>query len=279
MPELPEVETLRRELARVLIGRRIKEAATPWPFTTELVGRKISGLSRRAKVLTLELSGGQHLLIHLKMTGQLIFLPRAESRGKAEAIMGGHPQANPFKYTRAQLTFTDGAQLFFNDLRKFGWWKFLPKPEALAALAHHGVEPLTTDFSLPVFRAILERYPRRNLKSLLLDQTLVAGLGNIYVDEACFLAHVLPTRTAASLTKKEALALHRAIVGVLKKSIKHGGTSARNYRRSDGTKGGFVKYLNVYGRKGQKCKRCKTGVIKKIKFAGRGTHFCPNCQI
>jgi formamidopyrimidine-DNA glycosylase len=276
MPELPEVETLRRELAKVIVGREINTAVTPWAFSDKLVGQKISAVKRRAKVLIIELESGTHILIHLKMTGQLIFEPPAGSR--QPAIMGGHPETNPFKYTRATLTFADGAKLYFNDLRKFGWWKLLPAQEAAASLAHHGLEPLSRQFSPAAFRQILDRFPRRNLKSLLLDQTHIAGLGNIYVDEAGFGARVRPTRIVSTLSKKEGAALHRAIVEVLKKSIKYGGTSARNYRRSDGTKGGFVKFLNVYGRKGEKCKRCKSGVIKKIKFAGRGTHFCPQCQ-
>lgn len=191
-------------------------------------------------------------------------------------IIGGHPE-DPKKYTRASFDFTDGSKLFFNDLRKFGWLKLVNQIEAQKIFDAHGVEPLTKQFTLNVFHGILERYPKRKIKQLLLDQTLIAGLGNIYVDEACFRARILPTRVVRRLASNNIRKLHQAIIAVLKASIKMKGTSARNYRRANGERGGFVPHLNVYGRAGQPCKRCGT-LIKKIKLNGRGTHFCPKCQ-
>jgi formamidopyrimidine-DNA glycosylase len=282
MPELPEVETLKRELAKVLVGKKIKAFASDKFKLPELAGKKITSVERRAKVLIIKLAGKFTLLVHLKMTGQLIFKPKM-----GQLVIGGHPQENPFKYTRAVFTFTDGSQLFFNDLRKFGWLRIVRETDLTKIFSETGVEPLSRDFTLEKFKTILARYPHRPLKQLLLDQTLIAGLGNIYVDEACFLAKVLPTRKVSSLAPAEVKKLYESIVMVLKLSIAKKGTSARHYRRADGRRGGFVPYLNVYGRQGQPCKRCLPGgalaksggtPITKIKWHGRGTHYCSHCQ-
>lgn len=274
MPELPEVETLKRELARVLPGKQIKQftSAKFAGLKKKLVGQQIASVSRRAKVLIFELAdrrklaADSYLLIHLKMTGQLV-------HGE---IIGGHP-ADPAKHTRAIFTFTDGSQLLFNDLRKFGWLKLINREELEAWLARLGREPLSKHFTLEHFHSLLERYPKRKLKQFLLDQTLIAGLGNIYVDEACFLAGILPTRPVGSLTKSEIAKLHQAIIAVLKLSIRKKGTSFRNYRRAGGELGGMVPHLQVYGRGGKNCKICEQ-IIQKIKLNSRGTHYCPQCQ-
>lgn len=255
MPELPEVETLKRELDRALVGKKFKDT-----------GKKILGVDRRAKVLIFHLSGGEALLFHLKMTGQLVY----------KNIIGGHPE-DPQKYTRATFHFTDGSKLLFNDLRKFGWYKFMSETELPNFFAKTGVEPLSKDFTLARFKEILSHYPKRKIKQFLLDQALVAGLGNIYVDESCFLAGILPTRIVSSLKANEIKKLHRSIIAVLKLSISKKGTSSRNYVRSNGEPGGFVPFLNVYGRGKEICKICGEK-ISKIKLNGRGTHFCPRCQ-
>lgn len=268
MPELPEVETLKRELARVLIGKKIKTFQSD-KFALNLESQKILSVERRAKILIFKLSKGNTLLIHLKMTGQLVY------RGPS-SVIGGHPE-DPTKYTRAIFTFSDGSRLLFNDLRKFGWIKVVNETKLQKILSAAGVEPLGKEFSLVRFTEILGRYPKRKLKQLLLDQTLVAGLGNIYVDESCFLAGVLPTRIADSLTSVEIEKLHASIVSILKLSISKKGTSSRNYVRANGQPGGMVPHLNVYGRNKEKCKVC-TAKISKIKLNGRGTHFCTHCQ-
>lgn len=269
MPELPEVETLRRELV-IIVGKRIKSATI---FSRQLKNKKVTSLGRRAKILIMTLSDKHKLLIHLKMTGQLVLAPK-----NGDMVIGGHPQENPFKYTRAIFEFTDNSKLYFNDLRKFGWLKLLDESESEKILNKHGVEPLEKGFTFTTFQKLLQKYPNRRLKQFLLDQSLIAGLGNIYVDESCFSAKILPTRIVKSLTLVEQKNLHTSIIRILNLSIRKKGTSARNYVRSDGTKGGFVPYLKVYGRRNEKCKRCKAGIIQKIKFAGRGTHFCNRCQ-
>ena len=256
MPELPEVETLKRELTRVLIGKKIKKVEGN--FKLKLTGRKIVGLERRAKILIFKLDSG-YLLVHLKMTGQLVY------QGRSLMITGGHPNppaGGPHKYTRAVIYFTDNSKLLFNDLRKFGWLKLVSEKDLPKYIGHLGPEPLSKDFTLKKFEEILARYPKRKIKQLLLDQNLIAGLGNIYVDESCFLAGLLPTRIARSLTASEIKKLHQGIIAVLKLSI---------------SSGGMVLHLNVYSRGKEKCKRCGTK-ISKIKLNGRGTHFCPECQ-
>ncbi len=287
MPELPEVETLKRELNKKLTGKKIVavkliyaktiKCPSPQKFQIRVKNIQIKFVARRAKVLIIELENNESLLVHLKMTGQLIYAPLTGS-----LTVGGHPQISgtsnlPNKYTRLVFTFSDQTKLHFNDLRKFGWFKLVTNEEKIKLLSHLGIEPLSPKFSLANFTEILNRYPKRKLKQLLLDQTLIAGLGNIYVDEACFLARVLPTRITGTITKNEVRKLHQAITAVLKLSIKHKGTSAKNYVRSDGQAGGFVPHLNVYGRSKLPCKKCRRP-ISKIKLSGRGTHFCEHCQ-
>ena len=198
-------------------------------------------------------------------------------------IVGGHPQTGgtdnlPNKYTRLIFNFTDGSRLFFNDLRKFGWVRWLDQAALDFLLTGHGLEPLEPEFTLSAFQQIVARYPKRKIKQILLDQKLIAGVGNIYADETCFAARVLPMRIIKTLTARETKDLHHHLIRILKLAISKKGTSSRNYRRSDGTAGNFMSYLKVYGRANLKCKICKQEVIHKIKLNGRGTHYCPNCQ-
>lgn len=287
MPELPEVETLKRELAKVLPGRQIKSVEILWwktvsplspeEFIKQVIGKKITGISRRAKMLFIDFADTTALAVHLKMTGQLIFEPK-----KGRAISGGHPdqalaKKQPTKHTRLFFLFKDGSRLFFNDLRKFGWIRLVDDSQIKRLTAPIGIEPLSKIFTDQALSDIFKRFPNRTIKKILLDQTLVAGLGNIYVDEACFLAKLLPARQSKDLKPLELKKLRRAIVDVLKLSIRKKGTSSRNYRRSDGSLGGFVPYLNVYGRQKEPCKKCGAP-IQKFTHAGRGTHFCQNCQ-
>lgn len=281
MPELPEVETLKRELSRVLIGKKFKKvevlnkkSVAPLSskvFQTKLTGKKIKSVDRRAKMLIINLAGPLSLAVHLKMTGQLIY-----SAKNKKIIAGGHPE-DPEKYTRIIFTFSTGEQLRFNDLRKFGWIRLIDDVGVATLVGPVGVEPLSKDFSSTKLAEIIKKYPKRKIKQILLDQTLIAGIGNIYADEACFLSGILPTRPAAKIRPAEITKLRNAIVSVLKISISKKGTSSKNYVRSDGSRGGFVPYLKVYGRAGKPCKVCRT-LIKKIRFHGRGTHFCPHCQ-
>ncbi len=287
MPELPEVETIRRDLVKLIVGLKIKSVAVSSvkqvkpaapAFVKGLAGLKILGLTRCAKLLIFKLSGDKYLLAHLKMTGQLIF--RAKS-GEIKAV-GGHPikqdlRILPNKFSRVIFDLSNGARLFFNDIRKFGYLKLVSEAEAANICAEYGVEPLSGQFTLARFQEILARRPRARIKQVLMDQTLFAGIGNIYADESLFLAGILPARQAASLSREEIKKLWRAIPRVLKLSLSKRGTSADAYVDAFGRPGGFLPYLKVYGREGAKCQRCGTP-IKKIRMGGRGTHFCPHCQ-
>lgn len=293
MPELPEVETIVRDLKKTIIGQTIgsvfvDHAKTVAPLTIkefelQLKGLKISEVSRRAKIIIISLNQisktaiPYFLLIHLKMTGQLIFTPQ-----KGKIVIGGHPQPGgatdlPNKFTRINLKFKDGGNLYFNDMRKFGWARLMTEDEKNKTLKPYGVEPLSVYFTEDILKNIFTRFKNRSIKKALFDQNYIAGLGNIYIDEACFISGIKPDKQASLLTDSEIKNLRNAIISVLKLSIKSRGTSARNYVTADGTKGGFVKHLKVYGREGKECKTCGT-LILKIKHAGRGTHFCPECQ-
>ena len=297
MPELPEVETIKRELQKVLHGKTITGVDILWPkvisptfvntFRKIVIGQKIKKLERRAKMLLVYLTEQNDkatlcLVIHLKMTGQLIFVP-LQKGGQAKnrkIITGGHPTPDiqiPGKHTRLFFTFTDGSKLYFNDLRKFGWVKILDDKLKNHLLTKIGLEPLSKTFTMVNLKKILERYPNRTVKQVLLDQQLIAGLGNIYADESAFLSSLLPMRKTKTLKEKEIVNLHKNIIAILKFAISKKGTSSRNYLRSNGQKGGFVPYLKVYGPTGEPCKKCKAP-IKKTRHAGRGTHFCPTCQ-
>ncbi len=292
MPELPEVETLRRELALAVIKKTIKSAGIKVPkmvkplppkkFQQQIKNKKILGIQRRAKVLIFELSGGLFLLIHLKMSGQLIFAPNKLQPKSYKLIVGGHPQPGgldnlPNKFTHIIFYFTDGSKLYFNDLRKFGWMKLVDKLQVDKLLGEFGLEPLGKEFTLKKFQKILKRYPNRKIKQVLMDQALIAGIGNIYADESCFCAGVMPTRIIKEIKPDEAKKLYNCIIKILKFAISKKGTSANTYIQLDGSKGRMEPYLKVYGRKGEKCKRC-SGIIQKIKLNGRGTHFCKMCQ-
>lgn len=285
MPELPEVETIKRELNRKLAGKTISDIEILWhkavsptlpkKFQQLVIGKKILKLDRRAKMLFIHLSNNVSLAIHLKMTGQLIFVPQ-----KGKLISGGHPTEDvqtPGRHTRLILNFKGGDTLYFNDLRKFGWVRILDEKLKKYIQTEVGLEPLEKGFTLKSFSNILERFPNRTVKQVLLDQKLIAGIGNIYADEAAHLSGVLPMRKIKDLKDKEIVDLQKNIIDVLKLSIQKKGTSSKNYRRSNGEMGGFRPYLKVYGRKGLACKKCGTR-IEKNKHAGRGTHYCPKCQ-
>ena len=288
MPELPEVETVRRDLLKVLLGQKITALkifsasivkTAPATFSKKLKGATITALKRRGKLLIIELDRPNlFLLVHLKMTGQLIYL------SPAALITGGHTFSGaerkrefPNRHTRVSFTFADGSHLFFNDLRKFAYLKLVDK-EALDKIiaSNYGPEPLDKNFSHDLFAASLKK-SSRSIKAVLLDQKVIAGLGNIYVDEALFAAGILPDRVSKSLKPAEVSKLFKVIPEILKKSLKYRGTTFRNYLDGRGRSGNFSKQLQVYGRDGEKCYHCQE-TLKKIRLAGRGTHYCPKCQ-
>lgn len=293
MPELPEVETLRLQLASVVVGKKIKSVKINWPkmvsplsvdnFSKKIIGSSIVAVNRRAKMLVFKLSksnqkaDGLYLTVHLKMTGQLIFRPK-----KGDLVIGGHPQKDgakdlPNKHTHIILTFSDGDVLYFNDMRKFGWMRVTSAIDLDNIFKNYGVEALSADFNYDYFRSILNRFKNRKIKQVLLDQSLIAGIGNIYADEACFATGILPTRLAKDISDAEIKKLLGHVKRILQLSIDKKGTSYNTYVNLDGQSGGFVPYLKVYGRKDEACKKCKTP-ISKMRVVGRGTHFCDSCQ-
>lgn len=287
MPELPEVETVRRDLEQVLLGVPIIKIEALHPktirpltaaqLTKKLHGHSIKAIARIGKLLILELNGiDEVILVHLKMTGQLIY------QAGAKIMVGGHSLAQPVtdlpsKHTRLMVTFKGGAQLFFNDLRLFGYWKIVNRAELDKIKSGYGIEPLTANFTWPNFKQVLAG--RKTLvKAVLLNQTIISGLGNIYVDEALWRAKVLPSRRVNTLSEAELKKLWQACHDVIELGVKHRGTTFNHFVDGHGQKGGFLKFLEVYGKKGQPCSRCGTS-IKKVSLAGRGTHFCPKCQV
>ncbi len=251
----------------------------------EIIGKKIKKIDRRAKQIIIDVEGDNDLLVHLKMTGQLIF--RSETRNKKQEARsqtaGGHPSKDwfgelPNSTTHIIFDFADGSKLFFNDLRKFGWVKIFDSKKLQDKLSDElGIEPFDKDFTVHGLLEIIKSKPRWNIKKILMDQSLISGIGNIYADESLFWAKIQPERKANSLSDKEIKALYSSITKALKIGLKWGGTSDNDYVNAEGEKGEGQKHLQVYSREGKKCNRCD-GRIKKIKLNGRGTHFCPKCQ-
>jgi formamidopyrimidine-DNA glycosylase len=286
MPELPEVETIRVGLKEKIVGKKIvdinvslkKQIKSDYrQFVSTVKGNSIADIERIGKFLAFKLArGDKYILAHLRMTGQLIY-----RKGK-ELVAGGHKISEndlklPNKYSHIIFTFSDGSNMFFNDQRQFGYMKLAGKKEVEEIRSGYGVEPLSKDFTLAVFKKIISGRTI-NIKALLLDQKKIAGIGNIYADESLFAAHIYPGRPANSLSEIEIKNLHRAIIIILKRSIEKGGTTFSDFLDCDGKKGGFIDFLKVYGRKGQKCFGCKGGIVRKRKIAGRGTSFCDKCQ-
>ena len=289
MPELPEVETLRRDLVPVLVGRtvtavelRLPKIMTAWGGLPPeaLVGRRIETIERRAKILIFRLDAGFTLLMHLKLSGQLAY--RAAD-GSTRA-MGGHPtptfeQAMPHKSTHLILTFDDGSILYFTDIRQFGRAALFTAEDAEAKLAamKHGPEPFDPALTLDVFRERMARRPVPPIKRLLLDQSFVVGLGNIYANEALGEAELAPTRPTGSLTPDETARLFTAVQAVLSRALTEGiADLERNRSGPDGAppERDFPRW---HGRPGDPCPRCGHP-IERLKLDGRSCYWCPGCQ-
>ena len=284
MPELPEVETIRRDLLKKVVNKKISNISILNKktvrnkqdfFLRALKGNKITDIKRTGKLIIFQLDKNGYLLTHLKMTGQLVY----KKKGKITA--GGHSLLQggldlPNKHTRVRIDFADKSILFFNDMRLFGYMEIVDSEKLRAVLDRFGIEPLTPNYTLEKFINIFKNR-RTSLKSILLNQNLIAGLGNIYADESCFQAGIRPDRKAVSLNSKEIKKLYQAIKIVLKKALKNRGTTFNNYVDSDGQSGNFVDKLKVYGRAGEACKNCRNK-LKRIKLAGRSTVFCEKCQ-
>ncbi len=291
MPELPEVETVVRGLDKYLPGKKIVSVDFDWPksfpnsqqyIDNYLLGASVVGLRRRGKAIIIDLDTEYSLVIHLKMTGQLVY------RGAEQRFGAGHPSqslqgALPDKSTRVTFKLVDSSgkasKLFFNDQRKFGWARLLPTIElpSINFLKKMGPEPLAETTTADVFMSSVVRRKNSKIKAVLLDQTVIAGIGNIYADESLWLAKIHPEQPVNKISNSKMNKLFTQIKDVLELSINSGGSTDKNYVDADGNKGSFLTFANVFRRQGQACKRCGETIVK-LRVAGRGTHICPKCQ-
>lgn len=331
MPELPEIETVKRGLADYITNQTITNVDQRWAKTLRaspaqikqhIMGHTIEQLRRRGKVLIWDLDNGYSLLFHLKMTGQIVLeyagsstgtgsteneeqgvrspehggrkqedgtretqdsKPKVQNPADTTRFAGGHPTKSleadlPDKSTRVIFGLKDGSKLYFNDQRKFGWIKLVPTKEVNQdkLLSRLGPEPLGYHFDVEEFVTAVKRR-KASIKAVLLDQDAVAGVGNIYADEALHKAKIHPRKKAHRVSKSKLKDLHQAIIDVMKDSLQYGGTTFTNYVNHLGKQGDYLEHARVFRREGEPCPVCGTP-IKKIKVAGRGTHVCPKCQ-
>lgn len=356
MPELPEVETVRRGLQELIVGKEVrsaKELESPKSFPNSpadinefLVGATVTDIRRRAKVLLIDLSSEYTLVVHLKMTGQLVFIGQNDSAARSETASrpfavdppsaahgaadvsevpqsysgtsrqasfrgrsdgsefpsepsggagpsfdrerfgAGHPTDSligelPDRSTRVVIEFTDGSHLFFNDQRKFGWMKLFPSIEVpnIDFMKKVGPEPLEDDFTADVLWERLQRRKNTTIKAAILDQTVLAGVGNIYADEGLWGAKIHPATRVRDVPKEQIVELWREIREVMALAIEKGGSTDRNYVDAKGRRGSYLDFARAFRRDGQPCPRHPEVLIEKIRVAGRGTHICPVCQV
>lgn len=286
MPELPEVETIKRGLSELIIHQKVTkvEVLCEKSFQGENIkGARVTKLRRYGKALIVDLDNQKSLMIHLRMTGQLIFDPQNKSRSQNnDRFAAGHPNENfldtlPNKQTRVIIKLENGT-LYFNDQRKFGFIKVLDTREVENDPFIKKLAPEPWDISHDDFYKKLQRHQNAPIKATILDQTIIAGLGNIYADETLFMSRIHPETKAGKITKDQVKTIIKNAKIVMEKSIASGGSTMRDYKKADGTRGNYLdKFVQVFGREGKKCPICNT-TIEKIKVAGRGTHICPNCQ-
>lgn len=286
MPELPEVETIKNDLKKKVVGRKIAGGWTDWPkmikqppaeqFFAEIEGLTITDVKRRAKNIIIALDNGLFVLVHHKMTGHFIIAP-------VKSLKGDHWESDdPFlierqnQYIHVALYLDNGQVLAFSDMRKFGWFKLLTKEGLDKILSEFGPEPLEKSFTVEALKEALSR-KSGVIKKVLMDQTAIAGIGNIYADEILYEARILPFRDVKSLSDKEIVNLYQAIKEVLSLAVKHRGTSTSDYRDTAGKKGSFGEVRKVYRRTGEPCPDCDMPVERQ-KIAGRSSHFCRVCQ-
>ena len=320
MPELPEVETVRRGLNELIIGKTVQSVHifdSPKSFpnddaTTQqfLYGAIINDVRRRAKVLLIDLSTRYTLVIHLKMTGQLVYVkegstssPDSEANSGSSprglkhvrgtgAVTGevrfgaGHPNDSlvgelPDKSTRVVIEFTDGSHLYFNDQRKFGWLKLFPTVEvpSIDFMQRVGPEPLEDSFTGSEFIPRTRRRNNTTIKAAIFEQTVLAGVGNIYADESLWGANIHPATRVKAVTDEQLTELLKEIKYVMNLAIDKGGSTDRNYVNAEGKRGSYIDFARDFRREGLACPRHPDVMIEKIRVAGRGTHICPVCQV
>lgn len=280
---------MRRGLERFIVGKTVRSVQclnspksfpnSPADVAQFLVGAEVTAVKRRAKVLLIELNTDYTLVTHLKMTGQLVFVG-------TERFGGGHPNDDlinelPGRFTRVVTKFIDGSHLYFNDLRKFGWIKLYPTLEVpnIDFMQRVGPEPLENSFTATEFTPRMRRRNNTSIKAAILDQTILAGVGNIYADESLWGAKIHPATRVKNVTDTQLAGLLEQIKFVMNLSLQHGGSTDKNYVDAEGNKGSYLKFANVFRREGQTCPRHPSVLIEKIRVAGRGTHVCPVCQV
>ncbi len=289
MPELPEVETVKRLLEKKITGHTITklEILTAKSFIGDpcgVIGQKITHFTRLGKQLSIHLSNHQILLVHLKMTGQLIYLPAVSKEGIGKGLYMGHPTKDmfttkfPSKSTRLIFTFSNHSTLYFNDQRKFGWVKVLSRDELVESQSKVGIDILDPRYTLQYFTAQLKT-TSRPIKVVLLDQNKFAGLGNIYANDALFIAKIDPRHPAKSIPAPRIRILHRATIDLINESINHGGSTAKDnlYLHPDGTIGSHQYHFRVYQRQKEPCPICGQPILR-LNLGGRGTFYCSHCQ-
>jgi formamidopyrimidine-DNA glycosylase len=281
VPELPEVENIRLQLEKFITGHVVKsiEIRNEKSFqgdTSKIVGGKVKQIRRFGKLLSIDLDNSYSLAVHVKMTGQLIYrgVNLFQPPGLSEKVKGGLDG----KHTHVVFFLDRDSKLFFIDVRKFGWIKVMPtgQVEKTGFVSKLGPEPLS-GLTFEKFKEILSN-TKRPIKVVLMDQSKIGGIGNIYANDALWLAGMNPERESLSLSLSEQKELLKAIETVLRRGLKYGGASKNMFVRPDGTEGEYQSHFLVYGRMGQFCKRCRKEMIVKKMVAGRGTYFCPKCQ-
>jgi formamidopyrimidine-DNA glycosylase len=289
MPELPEVETTVRDLKKTVLGRifvdvwtdakkMIKRPKRFKDFKKELIGKEILDIKRRGKNILFFLSSGKILLIHQKLTGHLLFGIWKKEGGIWKSKIEGPLKEDPMnKFLHLIFFFKDGWQLALSDLRKFAKVEILTKEELEKELSKLGPEPLDKDFTFEKFKERILKKKGGKIKQVLMDQEVIAGIGNIYSDEILWKAKIHPFKRVSKLSEEELKRIYKAMREILPKAIEVGGESISDYRRPSGERGGFDPLRKVYRREGEKCSLCGT-IIKRIKIGGRSAHFCPKCQ-
>lgn len=288
MPELPEVETVKRGLEKLLIGHTFKRVTSDNPKSFPnapadvdqfLIGAAVTNIRRRAKVLLIDLSSAYTLVIHLKMTGQIVY------RGE-DNFGAGHPNDSligelPDRSTHVEVWLNNKAKLYFNDQRKFGWVRLLPTVEVphIDFMKKVGPEPLDDNFTAKEFVQRLERRKGTTIKAAILDQTVLAGIGNIYADEGLWGAKIHPATRVKDVPVAKLKKLFSELQYVLRLSIEKGGSTDRNYVNAEGNRGSYIDFARVFRQEGMPCQRHPNQLIEKIRVASRGTHICPKCQV
>lgn len=303
MPELPEVETIRRGLEKTIVGKKIADVEirlakivslgpsvvsnirrsstrTALTFRRLIAGQRVKIVTRRAKMLMIDLSGHLTILVHLKMTGQLIFAKKGEKKViKILNMPNARRESLPHKYTHVIFRFSDGSQLFYNDMRQFGYLRLVRDEDLphVKDLQEYGPEPTDKKFTIEYLIEKSRRRPKLPIKQFLVDQKIMAGIGNIYSDEILYWAKIRPQRPLRSLDRQDYKAIMRAIPKVLKAALQAGGSSVGDFFKADGTEGRYGNEHMVYGRYGERCRKCGS-IIQRIKLGGRTGSYCPSCQ-